>query len=898
ILGATGEPVRVAGIAEDVTDQARTQALLEDREAGLRRAQTLSKLSHVITGPDGSFESWSETLPELIGVGHSGMPPTTRSWLDILHQADRETFRNTCIEAGRRGVRTEIEYRLWRVDGVLIDVHQVMEPLPGFVTPDGKHRWFNTIQDITERNAQSKKIARLSRINSVLSAINSAIVRIHNREELFREACRIAVKEGAFGMVWIGLLDLATLEGSVVTWAGGAPGLVENIRLTARPGMPESNRPACMALREQRLVVCRDIQNEASLGPIRDELLLRGHRSMAALPLLVDGRAVGVIALYADVVGFFDDQELRLLDELAGDLSFALQFIGNREQLSYQAFYDPLTKLPNDRLFRDRLQLLIQANQSEHHVATILLNLNRFSHLNDALGRHAGDELLRQVAERLSSSLKDPCCAARIGSDTFAVAIPQLQHGSDSLTAFQGRILHVFQNPFSVSHQESHVSVRAGISLYPEDGHDVGTLIHHAEIALKRAKSSGLTYLYYAADMNTAIAKRLRLEIELRSAMAANQFEMHYQPRVDLTSGQIVGAEALIRWYHPQRGLVSPANFIPIAEETGLIVNIGEWVIDAVCAQLASWRGQQMDLVPVAINLSAVQFRNDGVIDTIEQAVNRHGIERHVVEFELTESAVMDNPEEAARHLNALKTLGMQLSLDDFGTGYSSLAYLKRFPFDFVKIDRAFITNITTDPEDAAIATAVVAMAHSLNLRVVAEGVETNGQLQFLRKLGCDEIQGYYFSKPVPAHEFAAMLKDGKCLPPADEAGSGGSTLLIVDDEPYNLSSLSRLLRRERYRILTATSAEEALEILASSVVQVIVSDQRMPGMSGSEFLAIVKELYPDTIRIILSGYTELSAVTDSVNRGAVFKFLTKPWDDALLRENIRDAFRRYRPSR
>ncbi len=300
--------------------------------------------------------------------------------------------------------------------------------------------------------------------------------------------------------------------------------------------------------------------------------------------------------------------------------------------------------------------------------------------------------------------------------------------------------------------------------------------------------------------------------------------------------------------------------------------------------------------MPVAINLSALQFKRGNVKETIRAALARHSLEPGHIEFELTESVVMDNPEQAIGHLQELKGLGVQLSLDDFGTGYSSLAYLKRFPFDFVKIDRAFITDVTNNAEDAAIVKAVIAMAHSLGLRVVAEGVEKEGQLEFLRRQRCDELQGYYFSRPVAGGDFGAMLREDRRLALASLPDRRTDTLLIVDDEPGILLALQRVFRHEGIRLLTAGGGAEALELLALHPVQVILTDQRMPGMSGSAFLGVVKDLYPNTVRIILSGHADFDAISEGINEGAIYKFLTKPWDDDGLREHVRDAFRRYRP--
>jgi CheY-like chemotaxis protein len=295
------------------------------------------------------------------------------------------------------------------------------------------------------------------------------------------------------------------------------------------------------------------------------------------------------------------------------------------------------------------------------------------------------------------------------------------------------------------------------------------------------------------------------------------------------------------------------------------------------------------------LNLSALQFRENNLIDILREAISDHGIEASLVELELTESVVMQNPKEAEKTMRAFREMGFRLSLDDFGTGYSSLAYLKRFPFDNVKIDRAFVIDITRNPEDAAIASAIIGMAHSLRMKVVAEGVETEAQLKFLRTRHCDQMQGYFFSRPIPAEDFGLMLYNGEHLEVEQDPGIEEQILLIVDDDHGILSSLNRCLRGQGYRILNASNGYEGLEILASNAVKVIICSQRMPTMSGVDFLTIAAKLYPDTMRIILSGYTELQSVLDAVNRGEIYRFLTKPWDDDQLRKNIHDAFRRYR---
>ena len=772
-------------------------------------------------------------------------------------------------------------------DGTLIDVEISSHPLV-FRERNCK---FVLAHDVTERLLAQRKVVRLSRIYSFSSGINAAIARIHTRDALFEEVCRIAVNVGAFLMAWIGVIDAETLDGKVVAWCGGNQGLIDKINLSARADRPGSARPASIAVRERRPVIVNAIADDPTFVPVLAESLRQGHRSVAALPLRSDNRVVAVMVLSADTEGFFDDEEVKLLDEMVGDLNFALQFIDNEKRLSYLAYYDALTGLANGTLFEDRLGQFILANQAgAHHVGVILLNIDRFSQLNDALGRQTGDALLKEVGRRLDESLQGGVSLARVGGGTFAIAIAELASGADVERVLEQEILAQVNQNFQFESRDIPVSARAGLALYPTDGQDAETLFKHAEVALKNAKVSGERYLFYSPTMNAAHSARLALESELQRALDQREFVVHYQPRVDLASGRIVSAEALIRWQHPQRGLVLPGTFITLAEEIGMIVPIGEWVLNAVCAQQAAWLRQHVDVVPVAVNLSAMQFKNGKVLRSIPEAFARHALAARYVEFELTESMVMSDPNAATHSLKELKALGTQLSLDDFGTGYSSLAYLQRFPFDFVKIDRSFIAEVNTNPGNAAIATAIIAMAHSLHLRVVAEGVETEGQLQFLRKRHCDEIQGFYFSQAVPAEEFEQMLATKKQLPMS--AAVEEDTLLIVDDEENILAALRRLLRREGYRVLTASSGKEGLDVLAVNRVQVIISDQRMPGMSGTEFLSIAKELYPDTIRMILSGYADLTAVTDSVNQGEVYKFMTKPWDDSGLKTTIRDAFR------
>jgi diguanylate cyclase (GGDEF)-like protein len=545
-------------------------------------------------------------------------------------------------------------------------------------------------------------------------------------------------------------------------------------------------------------------------------------------------------------------------------------------------------------LFQDRLnQAIAGAQRNARLIAVLFIDLDRFKVINDTLGHGAGDALLRQVAERLSSHLRAGDTVGRLGGDEFAVILGDLGQAEDAGLVAQ-KLLDAFGPPFYLEGREVFITPSIGITVFPYDGIDSDVLVRNADAAMYRAKDLGRnTYHFYTAALNARAFENLRLETDLRRALERGEFVLHYQPKASLATGEVTGLEALLRWRRPDNGLVAPGEFIPLLEETGLIVGVGAWVLRAVCAQLKQWREAELAPIPVALNLSARQFHHRDLAKTVEDTLREYTVDPALIEFELTESSLMANPGEAAAIMRGFKALGIRLAVDDFGTGYSSLSHLKRFPLDSVKIDRSFVRDIIADSDDASIIRAVITMAHSLKLKVVAEGVETDSQLAFLAANRCDEMQGYFFSKPLPAEEVTDLLRSGRRLDVALPAGRPPRrTLLAVDDEANILSALKRLLRREGYDILTASSAREGLELLARHQVGVIVSDQRMPEMTGVEFLSRVKELHPGTVRIVLSGYTDLTTVQEAINEGAIYKFLTKPWDDDQLRAQIAEAFR------
>lgn len=424
------------------------------------------------------------------------------------------------------------------------------------------------------------------------------------------------------------------------------------------------------------------------------------------------------------------------------------------------AHYDALTGLPNRLLFLDRLnQAMVQAQRNERLVAVMLLDLDRFKAINDNLGHPMGDRLLRDVAGRLARCVREDDTVARLGGDEFTILLPEIRYIQDGAIVAQ-KILDELAQPFDLDGNEVFIGTSIGIALYPFD-EQLEILLRNADIAMYHAKErGGNSYLFYATEMNTANLRRLSLESALRRALERNEFILHYQPQLDLKTGRIVGAEALIRWRHPTLGQIQPMEFIPLAEETGLIIPIGEWALRTACAQNIAWQEAGWPPIRVAVNLSVRQFHQKDLVDTVSQLLEPARIGTCCLEIEITESCLMQNTQTTTALLNALSDLGVQFSVDDFGTGYSSLNYLKRFSIDTLKIDSSFVRDITTDPDDAAIVTAIIAMAHALGIKTIAEGVETREQLQFLCQRHCDEIQGYLVSPPVPAGEFVQLFTD------------------------------------------------------------------------------------------------------------------------------------------
>ncbi|GFE84477.1 putative signaling protein [Steroidobacter agaridevorans] len=471
------------------------------------------------------------------------------------------------------------------------------------------------------------------------------------------------------------------------------------------------------------------------------------------LALLIGGFALSVL-LITMILLMYDAH----LESRSRQHAVALEDANAR--LRHLATHDSLTELPNRLLLDDRLtQAISYAERREGRVAVLVIDLDRFKMINDSLGHHGGDELLKEVANRLRGTLRKSDTLARTGGDEFVLIADEVTGQSDVEQLAQ-RLLACFAKPFHILSVDIHTAPSIGISVYPSDGARAEELVVAADAAMYHSKKvGGNTYSFFTPSMNAFAQQRLELENGLRRALGNGEFELHYQPKVDVTSGRISSTEALIRWRHPERGLVPPGDFIPLAEETGLILQIGEWVLREACRQARQWQVNGMAPVRVAINMSATQFRQKNLVSIVKSALENANLEPTYLEIELTESAVMHNAAASAEILEQLSRLGVHISIDDFGTGYSSLNYLRRFPLDKLKIDRTFIKDVVANPEDAAIVQAIISLAHSLRLKVIAEGVETEQQLQFLRSLGCDQYQGFFCSPAMEPEAFAEMMR-------------------------------------------------------------------------------------------------------------------------------------------
>ncbi|MDO3378671.1 EAL domain-containing protein [Geoalkalibacter halelectricus] len=687
-----------------------------------------------------------------------------RSLLSHVHPLSR-TAVTEHLRQVFSGLEGAAQVRMLRHDETSFEAHFQSSP-----ERDGAGRVVRcrtAMLDLSERLLQERALERTSRAYQVQAACNHALLHTGGEESLFAEICRIIVEKGEFALAWVGLVE----EGAgqpirPVAVHGEHADFVRGLNLSwgeRRSGQGPSGR----AVRLRQPVVCGHIADDPVFGSLRREAARRGLCSCISLPLLAEGRCLGVLGIYAREVGVFDADEEQLLMELANQLAFGLLALRTRaahgaalEQVQKLAYFDALTGLPNRSMFLERLeQALALARREDRSMGLLFLDLDRFKDINDTLGHEGGDELLKAVAARLRGCVRQSDTVARLGGDEFVIILHSV-HDQSQVEPVAKKVLDSFSQPFLINGREVYSSTSIGIALHPSDGADVDTLIRHADAAMYTAKAEGRQiYRFFSPEMNRRIQAKLLLEQHLRLAWTRGEISLHYQPQLDLKTGAVVGVEALVRWHSPVLGAVDPERFIPLAEETGMILPLGEWVLRQACRQVGSWHRAGYSGLRLAVNIAARQFRQPDFIDRVDAILAETEFDHTRLVLEMTESTVMEETEEAIMTLTDLKVRGIGLSLDDFGTGYSSLNHLRSFPIDQIKIDRSFLSDLQSPFGQAAIIEAMIAMAHSLGLRVIAEGVEDKAQVDFLMARHCDEVQGFFWAHPLKAEDLPALLR-------------------------------------------------------------------------------------------------------------------------------------------
>lgn len=629
------------------------------------------------------------------------------------------------------------------------------------------------IRDITERKALDEKIRRQIYLYNALSQCNKAIVHSRSKEDLFLQICMAAVQFGGMKLALIGLVDTETFVfRKIVSFSDDPDQLNVNEICT-----PIDNQRACdpidTALHEDQPFWCQDFMNDPLTTLSREHGVRAGWASMAALPLHQNGAVIGAFILYSSEVNPFDEAARGLLVEMSTDISFALDNFARETQqkltlknIEYLAFYDSLTNLPNRRLLHNRLKHVFNSSINlECTNALLILDLDNFKTLNDTMGHNIGDLLLIEVATRLQACVREQATIARLGGDEFVILLENLDKIPSIATiqaeAVSSTILAALSLPYLLNNYEYYGSTSIGICLFTQEDTTESKLLKHTDTAMYLAKKAGgNTKRFYDPSIQAKLEIRTELGRDLRRALIENQLILNYQIQVD-KNNHIFGAEVLIRWQHPKYGIVSPSEFIPLAEEMGLITPIGYWILETVCVQLKSWESDPLTRdLHLAINISSRQFYQTDFVDQVIVILNKIAIDPSKLKFEITESIIMDDMNDAIIKMMALRQIGIRFSLDDFGTGYSSLSYLTKLPLDQLKIDQSFVSNIGIKESDAVIVQTIIGMAHNLGMEVLAEGVETEDQRTFLEEHGCHVYQGYLFSKPVDVKHFNVLLTD------------------------------------------------------------------------------------------------------------------------------------------
>jgi PAS domain S-box-containing protein/diguanylate cyclase (GGDEF)-like protein len=678
--------------------------------------------------------------------------------LEYVQEEDRALVQDAYRSLGTRGGRVSSLVARWRHrDGSCRWLERYTLALidsRGLITG-----YRGTDRDITVRRQQEQHIARLSRIHVMLSSISSAILRVRERHELLQEVCRIGIV-GGYSHTAIYLIEPGTSTARPAAADGEHADEVKPFGIGLRASDTKFSSLMGQALATGLPAACNDLSGAAQDMNFRDTALSWGTRACAVLPLRVDATVIGVLILHSKEVGAFTQDEIDVLSQVAGSLSFALQYLEREGAAEFLAYFDPMTGLARRGLFIERLARALTSLRATPTASALLcvLDIEQLGALNDRYGRHVGDRLLQVIAEKLKTAARSPTDLAYFGNGRFGVTALGSESAESDAGALYARISGLFEHEFLVDGHEIRVAIRCGTAQLAVDCSTGDAFLQNAEVALKRAKEAGEAHVTYVPSLKINLRRRLSLEEKLRRALDEQQFELHYQPKISLETGSIAGAEALLRWREPGIGLRPPAEFIPVLEASGLIIDVGHWVIRQAVLDTMALHTEALPRVPIAINVSTRQLRRPDFVDAVIVATAPLREIGRSLDIEITENALMEDLSASADKLNRLRETGHGVAIDDFGTGHSSLDRLSRLAVDALKVDRTFVTGLDTAPQKRAIVSMVIALAHTFGLVAIAEGVETARELQALRHLNCDQFQGYLAAKPVPAHAFRRLL--------------------------------------------------------------------------------------------------------------------------------------------
>ena len=755
--------------AIDVTELKRAEEDLRESESLYHTVVTVMGEGMVCQSEDGRITAINPVAAKILGRSPEeilGLTSDADVWQAIREDGSlflsHEYPPMVALRTGQP--QSKVIMGIRRPDGSLVWITVNSQPTLSPAASGGV-AVVSTFHDITRQKSSEETQKELNRALRLLSHCNQILIHAQDEQKLLNDICRLIVETGGYLMTWVGFAendadktvrpmaefgyDLGYLESIKISWADNENGRGPT-GVSIRTGLPSVNQ---------------DYLTNPKMQPWRNAAIQRGYQSSISLPLKDGDWTFGALAIYSAKPNSFFPDEVKLLEEMADDLAFGISTLrahvkrrAAEDQLAFLAHHDPLTRLPNRLLLRNRFNTAIRAGQGEA-LAMLFLDLDNFKEINDSLGHAVGDELLVQVVQRLQGCLDDSHTLSREGGDEFVVLLPDIS-GIEQVSRVAQKILDAARESFDIGSNTLHTSFSIGISMYPNDGADFESLRTNADIALYRAKENGRNnYSFFTRQMNIDAKRRMQIQTDLHSALRNQDFRLHYQPQIDIGSGRIIGMEALIRWQHTQGKLVPPDQFIPVAEQSGLIIPIGAWVLEQACRQAVMWQKQGLPDLVMAVNLSAVQFRHGNIVETVAEALRTTGLAPSSLELELTESILLQDTETSIKTLHTLKEIGVKLSIDDFGTGYSSLSYLKRLAVDKLKIDQSFVRDLGEDTDNQEIVRAIIQLGHILKLEIIAEGVETAEQLAYLRAFGCDQIQGYLFSKPLSPEQIPNLFK-------------------------------------------------------------------------------------------------------------------------------------------